>query len=75
MRFFFHLVDAHGAIRDKDGVDVADIDELRVEAEKAIAELRLADPSAAHEWKGWRLDVSDASGAVLLTLNLDPVSP
>ena len=73
MRYFFHLVDAHDSILDEDGVEVADFDELRAEAVKALAELRAHDPSAARDWKGWRLEVTDTSGAVLLTINLDPV--
>ena len=75
MRCFFHLVDAHGSILDEDGVEVGDINELRVEAVKAVEELRSAEPSAARDWKGWRLEVTDTSGAILLTINLDPVSP
>ena len=74
MRCFFHLVDAHGSIRDEDGLEVADLDELRREAEDAVEELRSADRSVARDWKGWRMEVTDTSGAVLLTINLDPVS-
>jgi hypothetical protein len=75
MRYFFHLVGAYDTLLDEEGVEVADMDELRVQAEKAVEELRSEDPSAARDWKGWRLEVADTSGAVLLTINLDPVSP
>jgi hypothetical protein len=74
MLCFFHLVDAHGSILDEHGVEVADMSQLPAEAEKSIEELRSADPSAARDWKGWRLEVTDTSGTVLLTINLDPVS-
>jgi hypothetical protein len=49
--------------------------QLRAHAQKAVEELRSEDPSAARDWKGWRLEVADTSGAVLLVINLDPVSP
>ena len=74
MRYFFHLVGAHGSILDEDGVEVADIGQLRAHAQSAVDELRSADPSAATDWKGWRFEVTDTSGAVLFTLKLDPVS-
>ncbi len=76
MRCFFHLVDAHGSsMLDIEGVEVAHIDELRAEVAETLREVREADPLAARGWKGWRLEVTDPSGAVLLTVNLDPVSP
>jgi hypothetical protein len=33
MRYFFHLVCAHDALLDEEGVEVADMDELRVNRE------------------------------------------
>jgi hypothetical protein len=64
--------DRHGSNLDEDGVEVADMGQLRAHAQKAVEELRSADPSAARDWKGWRLEVTDTSGAVLLTINLNP---
>jgi hypothetical protein len=76
MRCFFNLVDAHGSsILDVDGVDVADVDELRAVVADAVQEVRRERPSDSSDWKGWRLEVTDTSGAVLLTINLDPASP
>ena len=74
MRYFFHLVGADGSILDEDGVEVADMGQLHAQAVKAVEELRSSDPSAARDWTGWRLEVTDTSGAVLHTINLDPVS-
>jgi hypothetical protein len=75
MRCFFHLVGAYDTLLDEDGVEVADMGQLRAHAQKAVEELRSEDLSAARDWKGWRLEVTNTSGAVLLTINLDPVSP
>jgi hypothetical protein len=75
MRCFFNLIDAHQSILDTDGVDLVGIEELRAEVGKAIAETRGTDPVAARHWKGWRLEVTDASGVVLFAVELDPLQP
>ncbi len=71
MRCFFHLVGAHGSILDVEGVDVPHMDELRAVVADTVEEVRQDHPSGAIDWKGWRLEVTDTSGAVLLTINLD----
>ena len=72
MRCFFNLVDADGSLLDAEGVEVADMEELRAAVAKSIQEMRHADPAAARNWRGWRMEVTDPSGAVLLTIDLDP---
>jgi hypothetical protein len=57
---------------DPEGVEVADMEELRAEVSKAIEEMRLADPAAARDWNGWRMEVTDPKGAILLTIDLSP---
>ncbi len=56
---------------DPEGVEVGDMEELRAEVAKAIEEMRLAEPAAARDWNGWRMEVTDSAGAVLLTIDLD----
>ena len=75
MRYFFNLVDANASIPDTEGIEVGSMEELRAEVATAIAQARDANPSAAREWKGWRLEVTDGSGAVLLTIGLDDLRP
>src|SRR5687768_9999525 len=70
MRYFFNLVSAESSLRDEEGIEVG-LDEIYPEAVKAIEEMRQADPSVARDWKGWRLEVTDSSGAVLFAINLD----
>ena len=57
---------------DPEGVAVADMEELRAEVSKAIEEMRLGEPAAARDWKGWRMEVTDPKGAILLTVDLSP---
>ncbi|WP_046867453.1 DUF6894 family protein [Microvirga massiliensis] len=70
-RFYFHLVGAHDVIPDKDGLEVGSLAETLAEVLKAIEELRRDNPSTSTEWRGWRLDVADQSGAVAFSINLD----
>jgi hypothetical protein len=71
MRLFFHLVDSQDTIHDLEGVGVTDLEQARTEAMRAIAEMRQEDPSAPMDWSGWALRVTDASGRVVLSLDLD----
>ena len=71
MRCYFHLTRGDETIRDDLGIEVADLDDARVAATKAIAEMRAADPRLADEGAGWTLTVADVSGAVLFTIPLD----
>ena len=41
------------------------------EAMRAMAEMRQEDPSAPQDWSGWTLRVTDASGQIVLSLDLD----
>jgi hypothetical protein len=71
MRYFFNLADEQQFIVDSEGVEVADLSGLRTQVTTAIRELRREDASAARDWRGWRLEVTDTSGDLLLTINLD----
>jgi hypothetical protein len=71
MRLFFHLVDKQDTIHDLEGVEVTDLDQARTEALRALAEMRRDDPLAPQDWSGWTLRVTDASGRVVLSLDLD----
>jgi hypothetical protein len=60
---------------DMDGVEVTSVENLRAEMAEAVGEIRRGDPSAARDWRGWRLEVTDPSGTVLLTINLGSFRP
>ena len=70
MRCFFHLVNGQETILDDTGVEVADLETAKVEARKAIAELRQDDGSATEDWRGWRLDIVCPEGSLLHSLDL-----
>ena len=54
-----------------EGVEVADLDQARTLAREAAAEMIQAGEAQIADWRGWRLEAADASGAVLFTISLD----
>jgi hypothetical protein len=70
-RYHFHLVDRHETIPDEEGLEVTDLAEACKQALRTIEELRPTRPSMAAEWKGWKLEIANASGAVVVSINLD----
>jgi len=72
MRCFFNLVDSECSIPDTEGIEVADVAELRAEVAEAIEETGHDNPGASRHWTGWRLEVTNPKGAILLTLDLNP---
>lgn len=70
MRCYFHLVNCHDVILDDTGIEVADVASAEAQAHKAIQELRREDDRSDGMWEGWQLNVSDASGRVLLSILL-----
>ena len=71
LRCHFNLVCAHQTLVDQEGVEVADVDQARTLAiEVALNMIRTGEAQIA-DWRGWRLEVTNGSGAVLFTLNLD----
>ncbi len=72
MRLYFHLKDATDTVHDLKGVEVSNVEEARAQTIQAIRELCDDDASSARDWSGWRLEIADADGVVLFSLDLDP---
>jgi uncharacterized protein DUF6894 len=73
-RYYFHLTDGHVFIPDEVGIHVADLEEARAQAIKAIRELRREGFEANTDWSDWRIEVTDARGAVAFTIDLGRIS-
>ncbi|MBD2751058.1 hypothetical protein IC232_30980 [Microvirga sp. BT688] len=71
MHCFFHLVHRHERILDETGIEVSDLEAAHYQAIKAIQELRDEGEEGEVDWRGWHLEVTDASGKVLLSIPLD----
>jgi hypothetical protein len=72
MRCYFHLVNGHEFIADDTGVEIADLAKAHELALQAIEDIRAEAMQFGESWQGWRLDVGDPSGAVLLSIPLEP---
>lgn len=70
MRLFFHLTNGLDFIRDEEGVDVPSLEWARREAKVAVQELRRDDDFDPMRWNGWRLEVTDADGTVVMHISL-----
>jgi hypothetical protein len=72
MRCYFHLVNGHETIPDDMGVEVSNLDDAKTQALIAIHEIREEAIQQGALWQGWRLDIVDPSGRVLLSIPLNP---
>jgi hypothetical protein len=70
MRYYFHLVSSMGKIPDSEGVEVASLGHAKTQALMAIEELRSEDDTMDEDWIGWRLEVTDSSGQLMMVFDL-----
>jgi hypothetical protein len=66
-RYFFHIVDGR-ATMDREGTELAGVEEARVQAVQMAGEM--LRQSAEHVWTGcpWHMTVADDDGKTLFTL-------
>jgi hypothetical protein len=70
MLCYFHLVSCHEVIPDETGIEILDLDAARIEALKAVRELREEIHQLYGDWREWQIDVTDACGTVLMSIPL-----
>jgi hypothetical protein len=73
MRCFFNLVNGQDTILDETGVEASDLEVAKVQALRAIAELRQECGGTLEDWSGWRLDIVCSKGRLLHSLWLNVV--
>ena len=71
LRCHFNLVYAHQTLVDQEGVEVADVDQARTLAIEVALDMIRTGEAQITDWRGWRLEATSGSGAVLFTLRLD----
>jgi hypothetical protein len=69
MRLFFNLTNGVEVIVDDDGLEVAHLDEVRNVIAADLEELKREIPLERRS--GWRLEVTDQSGEVLVSVPLN----
>jgi hypothetical protein len=69
-RYYFHLVDRYDVIPDEVGIEVVNLAQARVEALRAVHEFRQECAPNAAASGDWRIEVTDAFGAVAFQIDL-----
>jgi hypothetical protein len=72
MRLFFHLFDGTEVILDHEGLEVGSLGDAQEAILADLAELKREFPE--EDRRGWVLNITDGSGATLLSIPLDRVS-
>ena len=70
----YHLVDRYDLIPDEVGIEIANLTQARVEAIKAIHEFRQESAPTAFPPGDWRIEVTDAFGAVAFRIELSELA-
>ena len=71
LRCFFHIRSEHSLERDEDGVELADLDAVRVEAQRTIASFIQDAAMTGEPLPGDAFEITDAQGKHLLTVPFD----
>ncbi len=71
LRCYFDLVGPTQRLADREGVEVADLDEAREVARATLAGMVEQGEVSGVDLRGWRLEAADPSGAVLFTIRFD----
>jgi hypothetical protein len=70
-RYYFNLTNGETMIRDQEGIEAITIQAAVISAMAAVEELRAQDPTNSDEWRGWRLEIVDASGQAVQIIPLE----
>ena len=68
--YYFHLACRDEVIFDPDGIEISDLDHLQDEVIEALKEIGAERSVEAMDWSGWRLNVTDSNGTVVLSVAL-----
>src|SRR5215208_6497650 len=71
MHCYFNLVSSHHTITDDEGLEVADVEEARIFAREAVAEMVQDGIAEIAHWRGWQMEARDAAGTVLFTVGFE----
>ena len=71
LHYYFNLTDGHDVIPDEIGIEVSDDRAALIHAFEAVEELRREADASPEEWRGWWLNIMDASGRLVHSLALD----
>jgi len=70
MKYYFDLANHTERIVDEDGIEACSVADLRIQTAMAVAEIQREEPDGLDQWAGWRLEVLDAAGQLVLVIDL-----
>jgi hypothetical protein len=70
MKYYFDLANHTERIVDEDGIEAFNVADVRVQAAMAVAEIQSEEPDGLDQWAGWRLEVLDSAGLLILAIDL-----
>lgn len=71
MRCYFHLVNGRETVSYDRDIEVSNLETVQCLALRAIYQIRDEANKVNEDWQGWRLDVVDPSGGILMSIPLD----
>jgi hypothetical protein len=75
MHYYFHLVSSQQIILDTTGVEISDPATVQCMVHRLIHEVQQESVETTKDWQGWRINVEDSCGNVVLSVPLDSIMP
>ncbi|HEY2032149.1 MAG TPA: hypothetical protein VGH02_00540 [Rhizomicrobium sp.] len=72
-RYYFHVRDEHGTVRDEEGTELPGIEDARFEARMSARDLIIQNIAAGKEANGRTIDIANEKDEVLETVSLRDV--
>jgi len=70
-RYYFNLVKDDDLVQDFVGLELSESEMIATVSARLMAEIEAEKPDLLDPWAGWRLQVTDADGAVIAALPID----
>ena len=70
-RYYFNLVKGDDLVQDFVGLELTESEMIATVSARLMAEIEAEEPDLLDPWAGWRLQVTDADGAVITALPID----
>jgi hypothetical protein len=75
MHYYFHLVSSQQIILDTTGVEISESATVQWMVRRLIHEVQQESDQITKDWQGWRINVEDSCGNVVLSVSLDTMLP
>ena len=70
-RYYFNLVKGDDLVQDFVGLELSESEMIATVSARLMAEIEAEEPALLDPWAGWRMQVTNADGAVITALPVD----